>query len=110
MESVIKSFLGVFFIILITAIGVSLMSTAVYSRKMNSFASDTEYRIENSHFADGVIESTKKDAENLGCTLSVEKDVSSGDGRAYGRMVIEYPYVIKLLGIKKTKRIERDLV
>lgn len=110
MESVIKSFLGVFFIMLVTVLGISLMSTAIFSRKMNSFASDIEYRVENSHFADGVINELKNEAKANDCTLTIEKNTSSGDGRIYGKMTLEYPYEIKILGIDKTKKIERDLI
>lgn len=110
MESIIKSALGVFFIMLISTLGISLMSAAIFSRNINSFASDSEYRIENSHFSDSVIENLKKEAEAKHCKLIVEKNISSGDGRAYGRMTLEYPYEIKLLGINTTKKIVRDLV
>lgn len=110
MESIIKSFLGVFFILLVSSLGISLMSASIFSREVNSFASDSEYRIENSHFSNSVIEELKSEAEKRNCTLTVEKNVSDGDGRTYGRMTLEYPYEIKILGINTTKKIERDLV
>lgn len=109
MEAIIKSFLGVFFIALITAVGISLLSASIYSRKMNSFATDIEKRVENSFFAPDVISSLQEAAKENGCTLKIESGVSSGDGRKYGRMTLEYPYEIKILGIKKTEKIERDL-
>lgn len=103
METIIKSFVGMFFALLLLLLGAGLIAASVNARNAGSFAADCASRIENSDFADSVIESCRQEAEDRGYELTVDVSEKVGQPEVkYGRLKLSYPFRIPLTGIART--------
>lgn len=103
METIIKSFVGMFFALLLLLLGAGLIAASVNSRNAGAFAADCASRIENSDFAGSVIEECRRDATDRGYELTVEVSEKAGQPEVkYGSLQLEYPFRIPLTGIART--------
>ena len=64
METVIKGFTGMFFLIVLTCMGVSIIASSIRSTKASEALMSYVSRIENSNYSDEVIISCKADARH----------------------------------------------
>ena len=110
MEVIIKSFIGIFCLMLLTVTGVGITATSVSARNANAFLTASAERIEAAHFAKDVIETCQEDAKEMGYDLNVDV-YRPGESKqaAYGRMVLTYDYGISFFGLENTRRIAVDL-
>ena len=91
METIIKSFVGMFFALLLLL----LIAASVNARNAGAFAADCASRIENSDFAGSVIEECRRDATDRGYELTVEVSEKAGQPEVkYGSLQLEYPFRI----------------
>ena len=63
METVFKSFAGLFFFMLLTCMGVSLIASSIQAANANRALLGYVERIENSNYSDRVIDACKDDAK-----------------------------------------------
>lgn len=90
MDTVIKSFVGTFFILLLTALGLSILQAGTMSRSADRYADSVKSRIECSGFSPRVIADCVDEAEEKGYLLKVTVSPKGGDGRQYGHMSLYY--------------------
>ena len=110
MEVIIKSFIGVFCLMLLTVTGIGITSTSVSARNANAFLTASAERIETAHFAEDVIEACQADAREMDYDLSVEVYRPGGSKQAaYGSMTLTYDYGISFFDLENTRRIAVDL-
>lgn len=98
MDTIIKSFTGLFFLLLLTALGLSLSSAAAASRAADRYAASVKSRIEAAHLADDVIRECAEEAEGRGYFLEVFVTGRSPDGRRYGVLSLHYNAPVAFFG------------
>lgn len=104
METVIKSFTGIFFLVVLTCMGVSIIGSSIRSTKADEALLSYVSRIENSNYSQEVIDSCKADArQQFGeeSTDALEVVSVSQKGHSYpsyGRATLNYTYRIPLIG------------
>lgn len=107
METIIKSFTGIFFLLLISFTGVSIIASSIRSTKADEALLAYVSRIENSNFSEDVISACKKDAkeqfgENGKEALEVKAYHQKGHSyTSYGRATLNYTYRIPMIGYEK---------
>ena len=110
MESVIKTYLGFFFLIAMLFLGAGMLSASLDARNANAMANNYATRIEQSNYAASVIEEVKYDAEQLGYLVSVDVRTSTNNTYShYGLLTLRYNYRIPILGISQTHSAFVDL-
>lgn len=110
MESVIKTYLGFFFLIAMLFIGSGLLSASLDARNANAMANMYATRVEQSNYAYNVIQEVKAEAENFGYQVSI--DVRTSDNNTYshyGLLTLRYNYRIPILGIRQSHNVLVDL-
>lgn len=104
METVIKSFTGVFFLVMLTCLGISIIGSSIRSTKASEALLSYVSRIENSNYSDEVIASCRKDAkEQFGEDGEEALDVvtlpqEGHSHTSYCRATLNYRYRIPLIG------------
>lgn len=112
METIIKSFTGVFFMLLVVALGMGCVSAAVTVREADSFLSDAAEKIENSHYAEGVIASCIADAKAHEPKYELSVDINSAENdvtKKYGTATMSYSYSIPIMGVTEERSIHEEL-
>ncbi len=110
MEVIIKSFIGIFCLMLLTVTGIGITATSVSARNANAFLTASAERIEAAHFAKNVIEACQADAEEMDYGLSVEV-YRPGESKqaAYGSLALTYAYGIPFFNLENSRTIQADL-
>lgn len=110
MEVVIKVFSGVFFVVCLAALGAGVVGASADARNANLFAAECGARIEDSHYAESVIEACRQDAEKMGYELTVGLYEPKGWGRPMGGSYsLTYRYEIPIVGIGRQCVVRGDL-
>lgn len=111
MDVIIKSFIGIFCMLLVVSMGMGITGMAVAIRNADTFASTCVQRIEASNGAQSVVAACKKDAADYGYELEVTMHQAPESTRAtYGNMTLTYHYGLAFLGIERTRSIVADLL
>lgn len=98
MDTIVKSFTGLFFLLMLTALGLSLSSSAAASRAADRYASTCKSRIEAAHLAEDVIRECAAEAETKGYLLEVAVTGRAADGRKYGVLELYYNAPVTFFG------------
>lgn len=110
MEVVVKSFWGIFCLMLLTVTGLGLAESVVTERSADTFAAGCQQRIEASCCSSEVIEACIRDAEKQSYNLEVEVyGLEEGNARDYGVMTMRYDCGIPFMGLKRERVICADL-
>ena len=101
MESIFKSFLGIFFLLMLSCTGIGLVEASIDARGADSFLSSAVSQIEAAHYSRNVISDCQTDALSRGYRLEV--DLSENDvGEYCGVAQLTYVYHVPLLGLSQT--------
>lgn len=101
MSQIFKSYLGIFLLLLSTAVLIGIVNADMHSNTAGEFHSAVIAEIEESNFAEAVIEECKISAQNLGYTLEVNP-VRDEDGNVVmAEVILNYNYEIPFLSIKQ---------
>ncbi|MDY6352252.1 hypothetical protein [Candidatus Weimeria sp. HCP3S3_B5] len=104
MESILKGFTGIFFLLVLTCFGISIIGSSIRSTKASQALLAYVSRIENSNYSDQVISSCKADArEQFGEDGREALDVVTAGQKghsyqSYGRVTLNYTYRIPVIG------------
>lgn len=110
METIIKTFMGFFFMISMLFLGAGIISASLESRNANAYANNYATRIENANYATSVINECKNEAHELGYNLSVDVKTSQNNVYShYGMLSLTYNFRIQLLGINQAHVANVDL-
>lgn len=112
MDIIIKSFIGTFFLMLISITSISFIGIEVTVNTAERYARDIEKRIEYSDLDSEVIEACVNEARDRGYGLFVKiRETSDGDGeiKRYGRMEFTYTVKADILSIDSEIVIKNDL-
>ncbi len=112
MDIIIKSFIGTFFLMLISVVSISFMGIELTVNTAERYARDVEKRIEYSALSPDVIEACVDEARERGYGLYVkvrETAGENGETRSYGRMELSYNIRADILSINSVLTIKNDL-
>lgn len=110
MENVIKAFLGVFFLVLLSITGMGILSASIDSRAAEDAMSRYCESIESSCFDPKVIKACCDDAAASSRTLKVEVRSRAGEEiPSYGWAILTYDYKVPALGLCRKTVIRSDL-
>ena len=111
METVVKSFIGIFFTLLLVAIGVGVISSSICSRNADSFTADCISKILSSNYSSSVIDGCKQDAADENYELTVDLySPEGGNTVRYGQATLKYTYSIGILNISQDHYIKADIL
>ena len=100
MESIFKSFLGIFFLLMLCCTGIGLVEASIEARGADSYLSRVVSQIEAGHYSSRVISDCKTDATSRGYELKV--DIHKNDtGECCGIASLTYRYNVPLLGLSQ---------
>ncbi len=102
MSQVIKSFTGVFFMLLVLLLGTGVLSAQMDASNALSYKADLVAELENSNFSPQVLNGCIQQAIDNGYKISVKTFTRGGAARVYitpsaGEVVLTYPYRIGFL-------------
>lgn len=110
MDVIMKTFLGVFFSLVIVFLGFNVNAAAVRAHAADSFAADCVTKIENAHYAPEVIAACKQDAANNGFDLKIDTYGPMGSNQVtYGFLQLGYEYAIPMLHSSKKHYVYADI-
>ena len=110
METVIKTYMGFFFMVSMLFLGSGVLSSSLQSRNANAYANNYATRIENANYAASVIQECREEAQANGYGLSVDVKTSSNNTYShYGLLTLRYRYSIPLIGVFQTHNAVVDL-
>lgn len=100
MGQIIKTYLGIFFILLMGMVGIGIVTAGVQSSAARNYHADVITEIECSNFNDGVIEACKQQAEAAGYTLKVNTmDYDANGHIKTAEIILVYDYAIPVLNL-----------
>ena len=106
MDTIFKAFIGVFFSLLVTFLGVGVLSAAMDAQGAYRFLGDCGGRLGASNQSGEGAEAWMDDAAARGCVLEV---AAYGEGDRYGRATLTYEINVPILGMSQTLEIGKDL-
>jgi hypothetical protein len=112
LDIIIKSFIGIFFLMLISMVSISFLGIGVTMNTAERYARDVEKRIEYSSLSSEVIEACVDEAKDRGYGLYVKVRETAGDEgetKRYGRMELTYRIRAAILSLDSVIVIKNDL-
>ncbi|MCR5145254.1 MAG: hypothetical protein K6B67_08185 [Lachnospiraceae bacterium] len=104
MEEIVKSFLGVFFLLFLTFLVYGFSSASISARNADAFMALVAEDLRDSNCSANMIAAAKEDAKNLGYVLEVDVH-SSKTTKKYGNATLKYEYKIPVIGLEEDKYI-----
>lgn len=108
MSTTIKTYLGIFILLLSVFSMAGIMSACIDANNARDFHASVIAEIEDSNFAPSVIEACKEQAESAGYELLIDEDsiVTDEDGQTtMMEVILEYEYHVDFLGVISTQQI-----
>lgn len=111
MEQIIKTYIGLFFLIATIAIGINFIYASIVSRNANNLANDFAYKIRASNMSSKVIAACQEEVASSGGEIKkLNVDIITGkDNKNCGTMTLEYNYRLPIFGIDSTKKVVRNI-
>lgn len=100
MGQVVKTYLGLFFLLLMGLVGIGVVTAGVQSAAARNYHADVISEIECSNFNAGVIAACRQQAQDAGYGLEVKTMSYDADGHAMtAEVILEYDYAIPILNL-----------
>ena len=108
MESIIKSFMGIFFMMLLTFLGLGLLSAAIDTRNAELYASNVAQMIRCGNYAEDLVTLCEEEAKADGYIVDARVYRSEDGYRKYGVLTLDYEYEIPFLRLMEAKTIQME--
>lgn len=106
MGQIAKAYLGLFFLIIATILGIGTTSMGIDTSAAQNYHADVIAEIENSNFNPGVIAACESQASAAGYELNVNSVNTDTDNNVIlAEVTLKYNYTMDLLGITKPVQI-----
>ena len=109
MDTVLKTFTGIFLLLLLTAVSVGLIGATLSVNAAEMFYSEVSKKISVSNFSNHVIEECVTDARNHGYGLSIDTSEVNKSGKKVGKGKMIYTFSVPILNIQKEYQIESNI-
>ena len=111
MVTIIKSFVGCFFLLLLVYLGIGISSASIDARNAERSASSYASRISCSNYSSQVVEDCKADAMQEGYELKVQlMKPRDREYSTYGSLELIYHYRIPILNMNQEQCIYADIL
>ncbi len=109
MDTIFKTFSGIFFLLVLMVAGLSLFFASIDAANADSFATSVTNRVRASYFNEDVIAYCKSEAQkrNYGLDVSVYTDEKTGE--CYGITDVSYVYRVPVFGVSHTFHVTSEL-
>jgi hypothetical protein len=105
MGQITKGMLGIFFLFLVTVVGLGINMAQVETSAAQRYYSDTVAEIKNSNFNTKVMDACKEQAANNGYSLAIRPINDSENNVNMAEVTLQYPYRIGIFALDQTKQI-----
>ncbi|MCR5546493.1 MAG: hypothetical protein K6F30_08475 [Lachnospiraceae bacterium] len=109
MDTVLKSFSGIFILLLLTSVSVGLIGATICANTADQYYSKATKKISVSNFSIDVIEECKKEAKERGYVLEVTSSEVNDTGKRVGQGKLLYDFKVPIIGIHKQYKIESNI-
>lgn len=100
MGQIIKTYLGLFFLLLMGLVGIGVVTAGVQSAAARNYHADVISEIECSNYNAGVIASCRQQAQDAGYDLKVKTMTYDADGHVMtAEVILGYDYAIPILNL-----------
>ena len=100
MGQVIKTYLGLFFLLLMGLVGIGVVTAGVQSASARNYHADVISEIECSNFNSGVIDACRQQARDAGYDLNVRTMNYDTEGHVMtAEVILKYNYAIPILNL-----------
>lgn len=100
MGQVIKAYLGIFFLLLMGLVGIGVVAAGMEANAARNYHADVVTEIECSNFHPSVIETCRRQAEEAGYGLEVQRMAYGAEGREQiAEVVLSFEYSIPVLNL-----------
>ncbi|MDD6551013.1 MAG: hypothetical protein PUF16_04465 [Lachnospiraceae bacterium] len=116
METIFKSFAGLFFFILLTGVGVSLIASSIQAANADRALLGYVEKIENSNYSDEVIKACRDDARmqfgnGESEALEIISSVQNGKKQVtYARATLNYYFRIPVIGYSSVHSVSSVMI
>ena len=101
MEQIGKTFMGLFLILIITFVGVGVVSTSVDAAHAEQYAANIANYVESSNYSEDVINKCKLAANKKGYTVEINLyDTDNDTWNDMAEINLRYKYSIQILNVK----------
>ncbi|MCR5099126.1 MAG: hypothetical protein K6B14_09285 [Lachnospiraceae bacterium] len=109
MDTIFKTFSGIFFLMVLMVAGLSFFVASIDAANADSYATSVTNRVRASYFNEDVIKACKSEAEkkNYGLDISVYTDEKTGE--CYGITDVSYVYRVPVFGISHTFHVTSEM-
>ncbi len=109
MDTIFKTFSGIFFLLVLMVAGLSLFFASLDAANADSFATSVSNRVRASYYNENVIAACKSEAErkNYGLDVSVYTDEKTGE--CYGITDVSYVYRVPVFGVSHTFHVTSEM-
>ena len=106
--------MGMFFIMLLTCLGIGLIEASVEAREADRFVTNAVARIEAGDYSEKVIDAVRDEArqksEKQGRKFDFDVTIVQNDNReTYGTATLIYEYRLAIIGMRQTHTITADI-
>lgn len=108
MEEIVKTFSSVFFMLLVTFMGASLVSASVDARNAQAYMTEAVSEISSANCSSSVVshyENHAKDVDESYKFKVTNKTKSSSSEKYYATATLTYDYSLPILGISQEKKL-----
>lgn len=100
MGQVIKTYLGIFFLLVLGLVGIGVVTAGIQTANARNYHEDMISEIECSNFNDGVIAGCRQQAQEAGYGLTVKTMTYDGQGHTKtAEVILDYEYAIPVLNL-----------
>ena len=100
MGQVIKTYLGMFFLMVTGMVGIGVVTAGIQSANARNYHTDVISEIECSNFNEGVLEACKQQAQDDGYELRVRTMSYDAQGHTKrAEVILDYEYAIPVLNL-----------
>lgn len=100
MGQIIKTYLGLFFLLLMGLVGIGVVTAGVQSAAARNYHADVISEIECSNYNAGVIAACRQQAQDAGYDLKIKTMTYDADGRVMtAEVILGYDYAIPILNL-----------
>lgn len=100
MGQIMKTYLGIFFLLVTGMVGIGVITAGIQSANARNYHADVISEIECSNFNDAVVVSCRQQAQDAGYKLEVKKMVYNAQEHVQiAEVILHYEYAIPVLNL-----------
>ena len=107
MDSIVKTFLGIYMLLMIVFVSMGIIDANLDTRNAQEFASLCETTIKEANYDENVVDKLKLDAVENGYTLYFETYSGNNSRAKYGYLTLQYRFSLPIFNIIQYHKINK---